>query len=474
MLAGLIFSLVIFYELVEQPYDILDEELDSQVYTLLAALHPVKNDHVSLQTRAVLDALGRLYWLKIYSEQGHLLHASSMTRLVDLSLREKSTRYNIDATVPVDIANFDQGDTGKVSFRVHVVSVVFGGTQYFVQIARPMEKLQDEISELIISIIIGLLLFMLVLVSFGYFVAGKILEPIRTINGLAREINERTLEKRIPQGKNRDELHELAMTLNQMFDRLHFSFRQQKEFIANASHELKTPLAIQRLFFDEAAKREDLPEDLQRQILSQARVTRRMDQLVKNLLHLSALELRKTFDPKLVHVSKLVASVLEDFEYIIEYSDIQLIRDIQEGVRSLGDEDMIRRVLINLIDNAIKYNSGDAREIRVRLEKTADTVKLQVYNTGNGIPLEERENVFHQFYRLEKSRSATYGGSGLGLTIVKRIIDLHGGDIQVESEVGSWVLFTILLPLDENSPCFVGGNAVASFGTSKRSETERC
>ncbi|WP_028582628.1 sensor histidine kinase [Desulfogranum japonicum] len=446
LLAGLIFSLVIFYELVEQPYELLDDELGSQAYTLLAALHPLKSDNASQPTNAVLDSLGRLYWLKIFDKQGHLIHASSMTRFVNLPLKKKSPKYNIDATIPVEIANFDQGDTDRVSFRVHVLPLSFSGAQYLVQIARPMEKLQDEIHELVISIAIGLILFMLVLVSFGYFAAGKILKPIRIINSLSREINEHTLEKRIPQGKNRDELHELAMTLNQMFDRLQFSFRQQKEFVANASHELKTPLAIQRLFFDEASKREDLPEDLQRQILSQVRVTRRMDQLVKNLLHLSALELKSTFEPSLIHLSHLIESVLEDFEYIIEYSDIRLSTDIQKDIMFHGHEDMIRRVLINLIDNAIKYSSGGAREIRVHLEKNADAVKLRVYNTGNGIPTEEQDNIFQQFYRIEKSRSATYGGSGLGLTIVKRIIDLHGGSITVESENATWTSFTILLP----------------------------
>ena len=444
LLAGLLFSVFISFELIEQPYELLDGELDSQAHALLAGLAP--GDGGLLLQSDMLAALGGLYWFKVFNQEHDLLYASAMTRFADLPMRKKSNGYNISTAIPREAASLEQGDNNEVTFRVRVFTIPFAGQQYLVQIARPMEKLQEEIIDLLISIAVGLLFFTLVLVLLGYFVAGKILQPIAAINCLAREISDKTLDKRIPLGNTRDELYTLSLSLNQMFDRLQFSFQRQKEFVANASHELKTPIAMQRLFFDEARQRLDLPEEFIGRLDAQAKSLYRMDRLVKNLLDLSALELGESFEPDSVDLSRLATSVVEEYKEIIQDLAIQLTVDIQQDVQLQADEEKLRRILINLIDNAIKYNSGPDQRIRFCLATDNDHIRIEVYNTSRGIPAEDLKRVFNQFYRVEKSRAAALGGSGLGLTIVKRIVELHHGSIEVDSELGKWVRVRILLP----------------------------
>lgn len=447
LLAGFLFSAVISYEMIEQPFELLDGELDSQAHTLLAGLAPRAGKQIRQPDKTMMESIGKLYWLKIFNHQQDLIYASSMTGVADLPLRKRNSGYNINAEIPIEAANLDQDDSGKVTFRVRVFTIPFAGQDYLIQIARPMDELEEEITDLVISISIGLILFTLTLIVLGYFVAGKILQPIADINRLARKISDKTLDQRIPLGKTQDELYTLSSSLNQMFDRLQFSFQRQKEFIANGSHELKTPIAIQRLFFDEAIQRDDLPDNFKTQLAGQARILFRMDRLVKNLLDLSALELKESYKPEIFDPAELATSVFREFNEIIQAADIHLSLNLEEKVCLQADKEKIRRMLINLIDNAIKYNFEQNGEIRFVLGTKKDKVCIEVFNSGQGIPADELNQVFNQFYRVEKSRATALGGSGLGLTIVKRIVELHHGSIEIESEFGNWVLVRVILPI---------------------------
>jgi len=450
LLAGLLFSIAISFELIEQPYELLDGELDSQAHTLLAGFSSHKGHLVPQADRTMLASLGKLYWLKIFNKQHQIVFASSLTQFANLPLKKEYGGYNISATIPRQAVSLEQDDRNEVTFRVRVFSIPLGEEEYLVQIARPMEKLQEEIYDLVISIAIGLLLYTIALVLFGYFAAGRILKPIADINVLAREISEKTLDKRIPQGKNKDELYTLSSSLNQMFDRLQYSFRLQKEFIANASHELKTPIAMLRLFFGEALQRNDLPDDLTGRLASQSANVLRMDRLVKNLLELSTLELKETFAPAQVDLTRTLTTILHEFKEIIQAAGIQLDVTLEDVVSLYGDGEKLRRMFINLIDNAIKYNRDENGQIRVSLKKEDKVAEIRMYNTGATIPKAEQNRIFDQFYRLEKSRASTSGGSGLGLTIVKRIVELHQGQIAVEHGHDSGTEIHIMLPLQSS------------------------
>ena len=275
--------------------------------------------------------------------------------------------------------------------------------------------------------------------------AGRILKPVNTINVLAREINEKTLDKRIPLGRNPDELHVLSSSLNRMFDRLQYSFIRQKQFIANASHELKTPITLLRLFWEETVHRQDLPAGFQRQAVNQGKILLRMERLVRNLLNLSSLELKDTIALTDFNLTELIQSVLEDFSAVISVEHISIKTDFPSGLQMKGDRDMIRRLFINILDNAIKYNHRNGT-VKLGVAPTAGAFHITCLNTGSGIPTEELDRVFEQFYRVEKSRSLEYGGSGLGLAIVRQIVRLHGGEVQMESSPGVWNRIHINLP----------------------------
>ena len=446
LIAGLLSSALIFYEMLEQPYGLLDAELDSQAHALLRGFMPDGSTLVPLADRAMLDSLGRLYWLKIYDREHRVVYTSSLTQFADLPLQVQHGGYNVSASIPKEAASLEQDDSGEVTFRVRVFSIPLGNKEYIVQIARPMEKLQEEISDLLISIAIGLILYSILLISLGYFAAGRILKPIADINALAREISDKTLDKRIPLGRNQDEIHVLSSSLNQMFDRLQYSFERQKEFIANASHELKTPIAMQRLFLGESLQRSDLPPDFMARLNCQSEILLRMERLVKNLLDLSALQRQETCELKEIDLSRLFSTLLTEFAEIFQAEGIHLHVHLEDSVYLSGDEDKLRRMLINLIDNAVRYNREENGEIRISLKKNNQTVIMEIYNSGQGIPAAELNRVLEQFYRVEKSRSSSSGGSGLGLTIVRRIVELHHGQISITSEQDRWTRIQIILP----------------------------
>jgi signal transduction histidine kinase len=369
-----------------------------------------------------------------------------MTGLVDLPLRQNKEGYTVNTSIPLTWLLPGQEEEDLASFRVRVFPLNYAGQNYHLQIGRPVENLRWVQVELAITIMSGLLISALVMIVAGYYTAGRILRPIQDINTTAREINEKTLDKRIPLGDTHDELHELATALNSMFDRLQFSFLRQKEFIANASHELKTPLTLLRLSFEEALQGEDLPDSLKKGLSAQNKALLRMNRLVKNLLDLSALELAETCDVEPFSFRELAGSVLEDFQPLIQDQGIHCTAQQDDELNLIADREKIKRMLINLIDNAIKYNRPDG-EIRLQAGQRGKNCDILLFNTGPGIPAEEQERVFEQFYRVEKSRAASMGGAGLGLTIVRRIVELHGGNVSLQSKPGEWTQFHVVLPL---------------------------
>jgi two-component system OmpR family sensor kinase len=200
-----------------------------------------------------------------------------------------------------------------------------------------------------------------------------------------------------------------------------------------------------RLFFDEAAQRDDLPDSLYQQLVSQGNIVLRMEQLVKKLLALSVLELRNTIEREEVDLPHLLRSVVEDFSLIVAERKIRMEVRLPESLHLWADKDELRRMLINVLDNAVKYNV-EGGQIEFEATEDRDGAHLVIFNTGCGIPQDELERVFEQFYRVEKSRALQYGGSGLGLAIVKEIVRLHGGKVTMESMPGAWARITVILP----------------------------
>lgn len=196
---------------------------------------------------------------------------------------------------------------------------------------------------------------------------------------------------------------------------------------------------------EESLQDEHLPVSLQERLLAQERALTRISQLIKSLLDLSHLELSESLSKETFALNELICSVAEEFQGLMQDQKLLFVSRFDSETYIHADREMIRRMLINLLDNAIRYNQANG-EIRCQAKTDQGQVVLLFANTGPGIPPTDRERVFDQFYRCEKSRSTAHGGSGLGLAIVKRIVELHDGDIAVADEPPSWTVFTVRIP----------------------------
>lgn len=446
ILASLVLSLIVLISMLEEPYELLEQELEANA-SALAANFQLLPDGLHL-FGSNPEQYHTPYWIRIFDEQGKIVFESDLVRQVDLPLKKEEKVYLVGTDIPLREIMPELDEDDLTSFWVKNFSFMIAGQEYLFQIARPVESISEEIVEILITISVGLAVSAIFLILVSYFVAGRILKPIQQINRTANEINEKTLGRRIPLGEHRDELYDLSASLNTMFDRLQYSFLRQKEFVANASHELKTPITMLRLSLEESLQDQGTPRVSQERYETQLKTLLRMGRLVKNLLDLSTLELSETLAIEEFNLNELVDSVIEDFRPLIQQQNIQLSVQMDDSISVKADKDKIKRVMINLLENAIKYNQeGGEIQLKVYSKPQDDTINVSLFNTGMGIPAADCDRVFEQFYRVEKSRSSSLGGSGLGLTIVKRIVDMHGGEISLSSKPGNWTKIQMVLPV---------------------------
>jgi signal transduction histidine kinase len=275
----------------------------------------------------------------------------------------------------------------------------------------------------------------------GWIISGRVLAPIDRITGVARDIQATNLSRRIDLEGPDDELKRLADTFDQMLGRLDHAFAAQRRLVADASHELRNPLAVARTTLDVALDAPD-PARVRRAAVVARRATDRMGRLVDDLLALARFEapgVRR--DP--VDVTELVRECAEEHGALAAGRAVRLETDAAEGIGVIGDREGLRRALGNLVENAVRHSEAGGR---VRLAACARDgwVSLVVADEGTGIAAEDRARVFDRFYRADRARSP--GGSGLGLAIVREIVEAHAGRVELASEPGSGSTFTLRLP----------------------------
>lgn len=444
LFVSLLFSVVVFLELIEQPFMILDTELKEAANRSISFSLNSTNEAGS-PSHDIVKKIMESYWVEIYQPGSkNILYQSPLAKKIKLPLVEPAaggvTKIGEqNGTAP------SEANQRKINFRIRSFDFQIHGRHLRVQIARSIDKLEEEIRDLVWGIVAGLAFSCLALIFISYFVAGRILKPIGAMNALASRISVNNLAERIPVDQGKDEINQLARTMNGMLDRLQFSFVRQKEYLASASHELQSPLAMLRLFFEEAGQRDDLPAALQAQLNLKLHGVLRMERLVKSLLELSVLEVKDSLDMEAFSLTSMIREVVQDFSPLISKAGIDLEVNVPEILGIKGDKQKIRRLLINLLDNALKYNNPKGK-ISIQVKQRDGLVNLAIFNTGPGIPRQDLERVFEHFYRVEKSRSLEHGGSGLGLAIVKEIVRLHKGTVAMESEPGAWARINITLP----------------------------
>lgn len=444
-IASLLFSVVVFFEFVEQPFELLDTVLKEEAYRITAMVLKGQRESESLDAS---DYATDSYWIKICEQDGdRMLYQSDMAKCVTLSPLNPGSSAIVRVPTPPGHIGVGQNDGRKLTFRVRTFRFPLEGRNFIVQIARPMEKLEEEIWDLVLSIGAGLIFSCMSLLVISHFTAAKILQPIGRMKNLAQDISEKNLDQRIPSGEGRDEFSELARTINRMLDRLQHSFVRQREFLFDTSHELKTPLTTMRLAVDEisASGLESLPSLTKDNLFRLKNQVLRMERLVKDLLNLSALETLSSIDPKPIYVTELLSSLAAEYQFLADARNIKMSIHLPDRLVVQGDSEKLHRAFSNILDNAVKYNV-DGGWVELTGDPSGAELTVTVANTGPGVAEAEIPKVFDQFYRVEKSRSIQHGGSGLGLAIVKRIIDLHGGKVTFESQQGARTRVTVSLP----------------------------
>jgi signal transduction histidine kinase len=280
----------------------------------------------------------------------------------------------------------------------------------------------------------------------GWVIAGRVLRPIGRITSVAREIQATDLSRRIELPGPEDELKQLADTFDAMLARLDAAFAAQRQFTADASHELRNPLAIIRTNVDVAlADPHADPEDLRHTIVVVKRASDRMARLVDDLLALARRQ-EPTLEHEPVDFGVAVTEASDDFVVPAAARNIVLDRAIAPGVVVTGDRDALKRVVANLLENAVRLAPAGSR-IRLATGSEGDRAWIAVADEGPGIAPEDQAHVFDRFWRADKARSRADGGTGLGLAIVRQIVESHGGEIRLQSKVGVGSSFVIWLPV---------------------------
>lgn len=289
-----------------------------------------------------------------------------------------------------------------------------------------------------------LVLFAISLVV-GWVVAGHVLKPIDRITSVAKEIQATDLSRRIELGGPPDELRELADTFDAMLGRIDEAFESQRQFIHEASHELRNPLAVIRTNLDVTLSDPDATdEDLRHTLEVVQRSSQRMNRLVDDLL-IYARQGALSLERQQIDVGELVHEAAEEFRAPAGAAGIGVIDESEPGLVVDGDRHALRRSLANLLANAVRL-SPPGTTIRVRAGAEAPWVWMSVEDQGPGIAAEDHERVFQRFWRGDPREGRTEGRSGLGLTIVRQVAEAHGGQVKLASEPGQGAAFAIWLP----------------------------
>ncbi|MBU6399790.1 MAG: HAMP domain-containing protein [Verrucomicrobia bacterium] len=322
-----------------------------------------------------------------------------------------------------------------------------GGQAYAVEVGASLGPIRTVLDLLLLSLVLGLPAVVVVAVAGGYRLVGRALAPVEKMARSAEQITLHNLSDRLPIAATGDELERLSRSLNHMITRLDESFQQTRRFMADASHELRTPLTIMRGELENAVQQPHLPADLREGIGSVLEEVERLAKIVESLFALSRLDAGEAqtewvrFD-----LAKLATATAEQMCLLAEDKGISITCCAPHPVPVEGDRSRLKQVVVNLLDNAIKYTQRGGG-VKLTVAAQPRSAVLEVADNGIGIPPEALPHVFERFFRVDKARSRDQGGAGIGLSIVKSICTAHGGRVEVTSQPGQGSRFRVELPL---------------------------
>jgi two-component system, OmpR family, sensor kinase len=402
----------------------VDAELEGYAREVGRALRPVDGGRFDLELPADAAAFffqregGRPYYV-IRSNSGELIDQSDPDVAIGRAGNANSSRREISLPAA-------------------------GGAM--VLVGRDIADLRGEQRALILNVALAGIATLALSIFGGWFVAGRALAPIKRISQTARAMSEGDLNARIAVERTESELEQVASTLNDAFDRLRLAVEQERRFTADASHELRTPISVLRAEAEWALDRDRTLQQYKEALAVCRRAALRMQDAVERMLSLVRAEaIDDVQEPAPVVMHALIADSLVWLAPMAQERGIRLSTD-GGSLTVNGNAEQLREALSNVLANAILYNKPGG-SVTVSTRQDSGIGRIEVIDTGIGIPAEAIPHVFDRFFRVDKARSREIGGSGLGLSIARTIFIAHGGDITCTSEPGTGSVFVISLPV---------------------------
>jgi heavy metal sensor kinase len=335
---------------------------------------------------------------------------------------------------------------GPNGARAAVDRVTLGGQSYLVLAVQPLDEVVADLAVLRRVLLLALPLLMGLAGMGGYWLTSRNLAPLASMAAQARRITHSNLETRLDIGAAAEELEVLSASFNELLSRLDQSFEHMRRFVADASHELRTPISIIRGEADVALSNDRSAAEYKQALAIVLDESRRLSRLVDDLLNLARADAgRVKLRVEEFYLNDLLAECCRSAQSLAAARRVAIECHTPDDVAFRGDEELVRRMVMNLIDNAIRYTPEGGR-VTVALESRGGDVAIRVSDTGAGIAPEAVPHVFERFYRGDKARSRQDGGFGLGLAIVKWVAESHGGAVELATVPGTGSTFTVTLP----------------------------
>lgn len=423
----------------------LNDEVDNNLKIYSAAVHGtllVEHVHeldfnmIHSKLPAVNEFVTPGIYIQIIDREGRVMVKSDNLGTQELPIDPGL----LAATVAIGTVSAGEG----ASVRMMVSPMYIGDKAFILQVAQSLAPVERTLSQVKLAVFGGSLLALVLAIGLGAAIVGRALAPVRRITGIARGIEESSdLGRRVHYHGPVDEIGRLATTFDHMIEHLNRVFKSQKEFVADASHELRSPLTVIQGNLD-LLKRNLGEEDRRESLRAIEAESRRMTAIVNDLLLLAELEAGSSGSREPVSLKGLVVDEFARARTIAGKHKITLGRTEEISVR--GEAHRLRQLVANLVDNAIKY-TPEGGSIALSAFTSGEWGCIKVTDTGIGIGPEHIPHLFDRFYRVDKARSRAGGGTGLGLAIAQAIAEQHDGWITVDSEVGRGSLFTVWFKL---------------------------
>ncbi|MDD3363552.1 MAG: ATP-binding protein [Syntrophomonas sp.] len=316
----------------------------------------------------------------------------------------------------------------------------------WIRASRPLEPVSEALHSLIMISLFAFPIYLLIAIAGGLFISGRALSPIDKITKTAREIGQGNLAQRLNLPKVEDEVGRLALTFDEMLDRLESAFKRERQFTSDASHELRTPITVISAHAEESLIGQKSTQEYKESLNVILKESRMMGQIVSQLLMLTRSDEGKyKLEIEDIYLNIIVNDVMQEMQKNANDAGVELKLTVNESIKIKADQMLITRAIINLIDNAIKYNKTGGW-VKISLYTNEGFARLIVEDNGIGMINDEIPNIFKRFYRIDKARSVK--GTGIGLSLVQWIVNAHKGIIRVESVFNHGTKFEIDLPIE--------------------------